>query len=129
VAEAHRRIRWLHRHHRRVQPFDPGALKNAFDQAYVEWAHKPIGFLGYGGVGAARAVEHARNIAVELQMVPVRTGVHIGGSDYIATVHQRQPMSTIHEHIAPSAQALLNEIVWWGDATRTARARDARAAA
>ena len=106
-----------------------GALKNAFDQAYVEWAHKPIGFLGYGGVGAARAVEHARNIAVELQMVPVRTGVHIGGSDYIATVHQRQPMSTIHEHIAPSAQALLNEIVWWGDATRAARERDARAAA
>ena len=105
-----------------------GALKNAFDQAYVEWAHKPIGFLGYGGVGGARAVEHARNIAVELQMVPVRTGVHIGGSDYIAAVHQRQPMSAIHDHIAPSAQTMLNEIVWWGNATRDARERDAQAA-
>lgn len=105
-----------------------GALKNAFDQSYVDWAHKPIGFLGYGGVGGARAVEHARMIAVELQMVPVRTGVHIGGSDYVATVHQRQPMSTIHDHIAPSAQAMLNEIAWWGNATRDARDRDAQAA-
>ena len=105
-----------------------GALKNAFDQSYVDWAHKPIGFLGYGGVGGARAVEHARMIAVELQMVPVRTGVHIGGSDYVATVHQRQPMSTIHDHIASSAQAMLNEIAWWGNATRDARDRDAQAA-
>jgi multimeric flavodoxin WrbA len=31
-----------------------GALKNAFDQAYVEWGRKPIGFAGYGGVGGAR---------------------------------------------------------------------------
>ena len=104
-----------------------GALKNAFDQAYVEWAHKPIGFLAYGGVGGARAVEHARNIAVELQMVPVHAGVHIGGSDYIATVHQRQPMSTISEHIAPSAQTMLNEIVWWGTATRRQRELDVQA--
>ncbi|SIQ15129.1 NADPH-dependent FMN reductase [Solilutibacter tolerans] len=104
-----------------------GALKNAFDQAYVEWAHKPIGFLAYGGVGGARAVEHARMIAVELQMVPVHAGVHIGGSDYVSVVHQRQPMSTIHDHIAPSAQTMLNEIVWWGNATRNAREADARA--
>ncbi len=106
-----------------------GALKNAFDQAYVEWAHKPIGFLAYGGVGGARAVEHARNIAVELQMVPVRTGVHIGGSDYIATVHQRQPMSSISDHIAPAAQTMLDEIVWWGNATRHQRALDTQAEA
>lgn len=106
-----------------------GALKNAFDQAYVEWAHKPIGFLAYGGVGGARAVEHARMIAVELQMVPVHAGVHIGGSDYIAVVHRREPMANIHEHIAPSAQTLLDEIAWWGDATRAARERDAAARA
>ena len=74
-------------------------------------------------------MEHARNIAVELQMVPVRTGVHIGGSDYIATVHQRQPMSTIHDHIAPAAQTMLDEIVWWGNATRHQRALDTQAEA
>lgn len=98
-----------------------GALKNAFDQAYVEWGHKPIGFLGYGGVGGARAVEHARMIAIELQMVPVRTGVHIGGGDYVATVHQRQPIETIEAHLAPAAKTMLGEIAWWGQATRAAR--------
>jgi len=35
-------------------------LKNAFDSAYVEWRRKPIGFVGYGGVGGARAIEHLR---------------------------------------------------------------------
>ena len=47
-----------------------GALKNALDQAYVNWNKKPFGAVGYGSVGGARAVEHLRNIGVELQMVP-----------------------------------------------------------
>jgi hypothetical protein len=54
-----------------------GVMKNAFDQAYVEWVQKPIGFLGYGSVGASRAVEHARTIAVELGFggqLPTRCG-------------------------------------------------------
>ena len=61
-----------------------GALKNALDQAYKEWNHKAMAAFGYGGTGAARAVEHLRNIAVELQMVPVRGAVHIGGGDFMA---------------------------------------------
>ena len=31
-------------------------LKNALDSATFEWRDKPIGFLGYGGVGGARAI-------------------------------------------------------------------------
>ena len=50
-----------------------GALKNALDQAYVEWARKPMGAIAYGSMGGARALEHLRTIAVELQMVPIRT--------------------------------------------------------
>ena len=46
------------------------ALKNALDEAYNEWVHKPFAAIGYGGVGAARAIEHLRAIGVELQMVP-----------------------------------------------------------
>lgn len=98
-----------------------GALKNAFDQAYVEWGRKPIGFLGYGGVGAARAIEHARTIAIELQMVPVRAAVHIGGGDYIKVVHQRRPMAEIEASITPAATEMLDQIVWWGEATKAAR--------
>ncbi len=59
-----------------------GALKNALDQDYVDWGRKPMGAIGYGSVGGARAIEQLRLMAIELQMVPVRAAVHIGGSDF-----------------------------------------------
>lgn len=100
-----------------------GALKNALDQAYKEWVHKPMGAVGYGGVGAARAVEHLRTIAVELDMVPVRSAVHIGGGE-MRKVHPmgaNGPMSEIEEVLMPSAVALLDDISWWAKATMAVR--------
>src|SRR6267378_3359562 len=38
-------------------------VKNAFDSAFFEWRRKPIAFVGYGGVGGARAIEHLRATA------------------------------------------------------------------
>src|SRR5215470_1798808 len=38
-------------------------LKNAFDHIYPEWNNKPIGFVAYGNVGGARAVEQLRQVA------------------------------------------------------------------
>src|SRR4029077_18535785 len=35
-------------------------LKNALDYAHAEWTNKPVAFVGYGGVGGARAVEQLR---------------------------------------------------------------------
>lgn len=102
-----------------------GALKNAFDQAYVEWNHKPIGFLGYGSVGAARAIEHARSIAIELQMVPVRSAVHISGGEYVTVVHKGNPIAQIEGAILKSANDMLDQVAWWGAATKTAREADA----
>ena len=101
----------------------PAALKNAFDQAYKEWVRKPIAFVGYGGVGAARAIEHARGVAVELQMAPVRAAVHIGGAQYQA-VHPhmgKQPFSSIESIITPSANDMLNDLTWWTNALKAAR--------
>lgn len=98
-----------------------GALKNAFDQAYSEWGRKPIGFLGYGGVGAARAIEHARLIAVELQMVPVRSAIHLGGADFFNVVMKGAPMAEAEASLLPAAKDMLDQIVWWGNATRNAR--------
>src|SRR5262245_60409678 len=37
-----------------------GALKNALDYSYKEWNRKPVSFVGYGGVGGARAIEQLR---------------------------------------------------------------------
>ncbi|MFC6022281.1 NADPH-dependent FMN reductase [Plantactinospora solaniradicis] len=52
-----------------------GALKNAIDFLYGEWNNKAVGFVSYGSVGGARAVEHLRLIAGELQMADVRSQV------------------------------------------------------
>ena len=102
----------------------PAVLKNALDQAYVEWAHKPFGAISYGSMGGANSLGHLQNIGVELQMVPVRNNVRIGGPDFFK-VHPGMggsgKMSDIEGGIAPSATALLDDIVWWGNATKAAR--------
>ncbi|PXW70899.1 NAD(P)H-dependent FMN reductase [Loktanella sp. PT4BL] len=100
-----------------------GALKNALDQAYKEWNRKPMAAIGYGALGAARAVEHLRTIAVELQMVPTRNAVHIGGSDFFA-VHPmgaNAEIDTIADHLSASVTATLDDVVWWANATKAAR--------
>src|SRR5579871_537208 len=61
----------------------PAVLKNALDYAYKEFNRKPAACVGYGGVGAARAIEHLRLVGIELQIVPMRPSVHIGGPDFI----------------------------------------------
>lgn len=108
-----------------------GALKNALDQAYVEWAKKPAGLIAYGSVGGARAAEHLRLIAVELQMVPTRNGVHIGGSDF-AKVHPgfggTGNLADIEGSIGNSAKAMLDDVAWWAKATMAARKELAAAA-
>jgi NAD(P)H-dependent FMN reductase len=104
-----------------------GVLKNALDQAYKEWNRKPFTVIGYGSVGAARAVEQLRLVGVELQMVPTRSGVHIGGGDFM-TVHPlgaNKPIEDIEAHLVPSATAALDELLWWAKATMAARAAGA----
>jgi NAD(P)H-dependent FMN reductase len=101
-----------------------GALKNALDQAYVEWAKKPMAAVGYGSMGAANAIGHLQNIGVELQMVPTRNNVRIGGSDFFR-VHSgfggSGNLADIEGFIAPAAKAMLDDVVWWAKATKAAR--------
>ena len=93
----------------------PAALNNALDQAYTEWNRKPAACVGYGVVGAARAVEHLRTICVELQMAPTRTGVHVQGADFYA-VHQGKTTLDALEYLTPNVQQMLDELVWWTNA-------------
>src|ERR1700739_1172331 len=58
----------------------PAVLKNALDYAYAEFNRKPAAYVGYGGVGAARSVEHLRVINIALPMGPTRSAVHISGT-------------------------------------------------
>lgn len=109
----------------------PAALKNALDQAYVEWNRKPAAYVGYGAVGAARAIEQLRLINVELQMVPVRAGVHIQGADFFAVspLGANGEMETIEGNLLSGLEDLFSNLAWWANATKAAREDDARAAA
>jgi NAD(P)H-dependent FMN reductase len=49
-----------------------GVLKNAIDYLYAEWNNKAAAFVSYGALSGARAVEHLRAIASELQIAHVR---------------------------------------------------------
>jgi NAD(P)H-dependent FMN reductase len=49
-----------------------GVLKNAIDYLFAEWANKAAGFVSYGSLGGARAIEHLRGICSELQIAHVR---------------------------------------------------------
>ena len=98
-----------------------GVLKNALDYAYPEWNRKPAAFVGYGAVGAARAIEQLRLICVELQMAPTRTGVHIQGGDFMAVWRQGKSLTEL-EYLQPNVAAMLDELAWWTKALKTARA-------
>lgn len=108
------------------------ALKNAMDQASVEWAKKPFGAVAYGSMGGSAALAHLRTIGVELQMVPVRNTVHIGGSDFFR-VHPgfggSGKLSDIEAGMLPSAKAMLDDIVWWAKATLAANSETVAKAA
>jgi NAD(P)H-dependent FMN reductase len=100
------------------------ALKNALDEAYVEWDRKPFTAIGYGSVGGARAVEHLRLIGIELGMVSTHAAVHIGGSDFFAIfpAFGNKPIADIEANLLPSAKTALDELVWWAKATMAAKA-------
>lgn len=107
----------------------PGVLKDALD--YLDWQidRKAVGFVSYGSVGGARAVEHARQIvnfsgaAVVPYSVTLanptslidETGKFIGGeSQYFGR---------------PAAlQTLLDELGWWTEALNDARTKRPRTA-
>lgn len=95
-------------------------LKNALDYAYHEFNRKPAAYVGYGGVGAARAVEQLRLINVELQMAPTRNGVHIGGADFLGLWQGGGSFEEM-PHLAQSAGVMLDELAWWAKALKTAR--------
>jgi len=95
-------------------------LKNALDHAYQEYNNKPIAFVGYGGVGGARAIEQLRLIAIELQMAPIRAGVHIMGPAYLGAAREGK---SLHEFDAlnQSAAQMLDQLMWWVAALKAAR--------
>jgi len=88
----------------------PASLKQAIDYAYDEWHAKPVGFVCYGcGSRGHHAAAALRVVFAELHTVTMRDEVAIDLMD----------AESGHE---PAAAVLLDELVWWGEALRSARA-------
>lgn len=102
-----------------------GVLKNAFDSGLWEWRRKPIAFVGYGGVGGARAIETLRGVVIELQMAPIRSEVNIGAEAFISTLQGGRSLEEF-DFLARSRAILLDDLVWWGRALKAAREAEAR---
>jgi NAD(P)H-dependent FMN reductase len=101
----------------------PGVLKNAIDSVFVSFAfrNKPLVAVGYsGGIsGGVRAIEHLAQIAIEAEMVPLRTAIVI---PQVAEAFGEagKPVNPVAE---VSLGIALDDLEWWTDALKVARAK------
>src|SRR5690606_24018054 len=61
----------------------PAALGNVINHADTPIVRMATESFGYGSVVGARAIKDLRNVMVEVQAVPVRHGIQIGGSAFM----------------------------------------------
>lgn len=103
----------------------PAVLKNALDWVYYEWNNKPVGFVAYGSAMGARSVEHLRQIAVELQMAPIRNAIHLpidvlraasGAPAYDASL-----FAPLRQGPLDRVQGFFDQLLWWARALKPAR--------
>jgi NAD(P)H-dependent FMN reductase len=71
----------------------PAVLKNALDWVFAEWNNKPVGFVSYGNAGGARAIEQLRQVVIELQMLPIRSAIHLPVEVYLAVRNESVPVN------------------------------------
>jgi NAD(P)H-dependent FMN reductase len=101
-----------------------GVLKNAIDYLYAEWNNKAVGFVSYGGVGGARAAEHLRLVAGELQMADVRQQVALS----LLTEFENFSVFKPGDYNLAALDTLLDQVVAWSAALAPLRQPAATAA-
>jgi NAD(P)H-dependent FMN reductase len=102
-----------------------GVLKNAIDYLYAEWNNKAVGFVSYGAVGGARAVEHLRLVAGELQMADVRQQVALS----LLTEFENFSVFKPNDFNLGALDKMLDQVVAWSAALAPLRQTAATAAA
>jgi NAD(P)H-dependent FMN reductase len=95
-----------------------GVLKNAIDYLYAEWNNKAVGFVSYGGVGGARAAEHLRLVAGELQMADVRQQVALS----MITEFENFSVFKPGAYNVDALGVLLDQVIAWSAALAPLRA-------
>jgi NAD(P)H-dependent FMN reductase len=115
----------------KIEPFDAfvfvtpeynhgtsAALKNAIDYLYREWNNKAAGFVSYGAVGGARAVEHLRGILANVMVATVHAQVMLSLFTDFENFTTFRP-DRRHEQ---EAHLMLDQLIAWGGALRSLRA-------
>ncbi|HYK32861.1 MAG TPA: NAD(P)H-dependent oxidoreductase [Streptosporangiaceae bacterium] len=102
-----------------------GVLKNAIDYLYSEWNNKAVGFVSYGAVGGARAAEHLRLVAGELQMADVRQQVTLS----LITDFENFSVFKPGDYSRAALDTLLDQVIAWSTALAPLRQPTATVAA
>ncbi len=100
------------------------ALKNAIDYLYAEWHHKAAGFVSYGAVGGARAVEHLRLVMGNLMVADVTPQVTLS----LFTDFENFSVFRPDRRHEAELHSTLDQVIAWSGALRSLRS-DVRAKA
>jgi NAD(P)H-dependent FMN reductase len=100
----------------------PAVLKNAIDWVYPEWNRKAAAFVSFGATAGVRSVQQLREIAIELQLAPVRSSVHIPVATLWAHFQGGDVGAGLAELEGP-AGIMIDDLLWWTAALNTARER------
>ena len=92
-------------------------LKNAIDYLYAEWNNKAAGFVSYGVVGGARAVEHLRGVLSEVKIAHVRQSVGFS----LMTDFENRSRFTPNPRSAALLGTMFDELETWTRALKTVR--------
>jgi NAD(P)H-dependent FMN reductase len=102
--------------------YGPSAvLKNALDWVYPEWNRKAAAFVSYGSAMGARGIQQLRLTAIELQLAPVRSSVHIPVATLWAHFQGGDVDAGLTE-LEAAAKTMIDDLLWWTVALKAARA-------
>ena len=95
----------------------PGSLKNLLDYVAAEWGRKPAAFVGYGGGGAIRAIEHIIQVFNFLGVATIKDHITINAI-WEALDENGTPKPG---YVYGSIPDQLKELSWWAKALKQAR--------
>ena len=103
----------------------PAVLKNLLDWTFPEWQRKPVGFVGWGNVGGARAIEQLREVVIEMEMAPIRFAVHVLPTTMIAVRSSEDTEwaadAPVFADLVPRMNLLVDDLTWWATTLKAGR--------
>jgi NAD(P)H-dependent FMN reductase len=95
-------------------------LKNAIDRVYPEWNRKAVAFVSNGGAAGVRSVQQLHEIAIEVQLAPIRSSVNLPA--VLLRAHfQGDNVDRGLAEFDGSAGTMIDDLLWWTAALRAAR--------